>query len=133
MKSISLRAQKVVESLVAGMAVHSYRRFESPGMMPLSVERIAENQYAISHVGEQNGDLMRDPEVVFLVGPSLKSDRAFYPIEFRNDYMGVHQELAVMSGREVVGVRVRQQADCASYCATWMPNLVSYQLVREVA
>jgi len=63
--------------------------------MPLSVEIIsipgAEPQLvAISHTGIQNGDLMRDPEMVFQFHDHGEVQVA-EPISFRNDYMGIMQ------------------------------------------
>ena len=45
-------------------------RLTANGYMPLSVEHIGQSAegnrlIAICHYGEQNGDLMRDPEMVF--------------------------------------------------------------------
>ena len=47
-------------------------RLTVPGFMPLSVEDIGQSADAnrlisICHYGEQNGDLMRDPDMVFEV------------------------------------------------------------------
>jgi len=72
-------------------------RLTSKGFMPLSVEDIgssAEGHRLISicHYGEQNGDLMRDPDMVFAIygqGDSLMAE----PLSFRNDYMGINQEV----------------------------------------
>ena len=59
---------------------------------------------SIAHYGEQNGDLMRDPEMCFelakppLCGLSLSS---FY---FRNDYLGVEQYSRYRDGENYVFV-----------------------------
>lgn len=37
------------------------------GYMPLNIERLPTNELAVSHTFIQNGDVMRDPEVVFLI------------------------------------------------------------------
>ncbi len=58
----------------------------TPGPGPLNLPAIS-----IAHYGEQNGDLMRDPEMCFeLAKPPLCSLglSSFY---FRNDYLGVEQ------------------------------------------
>ena len=54
------------------------------GYMPLSVEHIGQSAegnrlIAICHYGEQQGDLMRDPEMVFTLCPNMFS-RANVPI-----------------------------------------------------
>ncbi|HBR51140.1 MAG TPA: hypothetical protein DEA71_13760 [Nitrospira sp.] len=76
---------------------HSAVRITVSGYMPLSVEEIGidgEGNRIVSlcHYGERNGDLMRDPDIVFLFqnpphGPLAE------PVSFRNDYLGVNQEV----------------------------------------
>jgi hypothetical protein len=44
---------------------------------------------SVAHYGEQNGDLMRDPEMCFEVGSG--DDALVDPFYFRNDYLSVEQ------------------------------------------
>jgi hypothetical protein len=44
----------------------------------------------VAHYGEQNGDAMRDPEMVFEVSPDLG---VWTPTYFLNDYAGVEQNV----------------------------------------
>lgn len=47
---------------------------------------------SLCQYGEQNGDLMRDCDLVFLV--TDRSDgAAAEPVSFRNDYLGLSQEV----------------------------------------
>ena len=67
------------------------------GYMPLSVEHIGQSAegnrlIAICHYGEQNGDLMRDPEMVFELFTHGEASAA-EPLSFQNDYMGLFQEV----------------------------------------
>lgn len=60
-------AQKLLQLLGPNMAV----RITVEGYMPLSIEDIGHSpdgfrQNSLCHYGEQNGDLMRDPEMVFV-------------------------------------------------------------------
>ena len=43
----------------------------------------------MAHYGEQNGDLMRDPEMCFELG--LVQGAHLNPFYFRNDYIGLEQ------------------------------------------
>ena len=70
-------------------------RITGAGYMPLSVEQIGRDAdgnslVTIMHWGIQNGDLMRDPEMVFAIHETQSGNMA-EPIEFRHDYLGVHQ------------------------------------------
>lgn len=72
-------------------------RIENGGFMPLTIERIGTfgpNEfplYSVCHYGEQNGDLMADPEMTFAVSQMLKKTE-WHPVSFRNDYAGIYQE-----------------------------------------
>ena len=71
-------------------------RLTVPGFMPLSVEDIGQSGdgnrlIPICHYGEQNGDLMRDPDMVFEIHAWVHAAAA-EPLSFRNDYMGLLQE-----------------------------------------
>ena len=85
---------KYLDQLLGG--VHAVRITVS-GYMPLSVEEIGssgdgDRLVSLCHYGEQNGDLMRDPDIVFLVhtGPD---GAAAEPVSFRNDYLGIVQDV----------------------------------------
>ena len=72
-------------------------RITVPGYMPLSVEEIGSSGdgyrlVSLCHYGEQNGDLMRDPDIVFLFH-NLPDGMAAEPVSFRNDYLGLSQEV----------------------------------------
>jgi hypothetical protein len=75
-------------------------KVEAPGFMPLNVEVIGKGPgggllLAISHTYVQNGDLMRDPEVVAEVTPGSSE---WLPISFRQDNMGILHEAVVSEG-----------------------------------
>ena len=72
-------------------------RITVPGYMPLSVEEIGSSGdgyrlVSLCHHGEQNGDLMRDRDIVFLFH-NLPDGAAAEPVSFRNDYLGIVQEV----------------------------------------
>ncbi len=72
-----------------------YLRIENPPYMALVIEAIDESgpcglpSISVAHYGEQNGDLMRDPEMCFELGLAGGAHlNAFY---WRNDYAGIEQ------------------------------------------
>ena len=72
-------------------------RITVPGVMPLSVEKIGFSEdghrlVSLCQYGEQNGDLMRDPDIVFLFH-DVPDGAAAEPVSFRNDYLGIVQEV----------------------------------------
>jgi len=72
-----------------------YLKIENPPYMALVIEATDElgpcgvPAISVAHYGEQNGDLMRDPEMCFELG--LAGGVHLNPFSYRNDYAGVEQ------------------------------------------
>jgi hypothetical protein len=76
------------EKAIAGFGKFS-ARYEQPAYLPLCVEVLPVSSagvpaVSVAHYGEQGGDLMRDPEIVFAV----VSVEAWLPYEITQDYTG---------------------------------------------
>lgn len=67
-----------------------YVRFESDAYEPLYIERIAHNQIAIAHTYIQEGDVMLDPEITFLVDKDAKTLR---PLTYEQSDMGFYKRV----------------------------------------
>lgn len=74
-----------------------YLKIENPPYLALVVEAVSEpgpfNLPALSlaHYGEQNGDLMRAPEMCFELSKPPLSPLVLSVYYYRNDYLGVEQ------------------------------------------
>ena len=108
------------------------------GYMPLSVEHIGQSDegnrlIAISHYGEQHGDLMRDPDMVFAIHTSAAPDMA-EPLSFRNDYLGLMQEVYRYndSGKKT-HVNARLKQELTSFARTWFTNLKDQGFLSDTA
>jgi hypothetical protein len=77
---------------------------------------------SIAHYYVQNGDMMRDPDVVFVIG----ADQHVYPISYRQDGLGTYLESAVVENGQWK-VRTKMQADLCSFCNQWMRNINDQQ------
>jgi len=136
MKPLNKSAEKVFRSAIAKLGEGTHVKIDnSEGTyMPLVVERIGSvafastpdkpfKLYSFAHYGEQNGDAMRDPDVVMLDSPA-----GLFPVSFRNDYVGVDNEaLGYDANGNITGFRNRMQADIVSFCNTWAKNLKDQQ------
>ena len=87
-----------------------YLKIENPPYMALVIEAVPEPgplgvpAVSVAHYGEQNGDLMSDPEMCFeLSKPPLCSVTlsAYY---YRNDYLGLEQFSRCRKGNDYVFV-----------------------------
>ena len=74
-----------------------YLKIENPPYMALVIEATPEPgptglpAISIAHYGEQNGDLMRDPEMCFELVNSPQGELSLSSFYFRNDYLGIEQ------------------------------------------
>jgi len=103
-------------------------RITVPGYMPLTVEAIGRSAdggtlVALSHTAVQNGDLMRDPEIVFEIR-SAGDVRAAEPLSFLNDFTGTYQEVYRYSPQ---GLRTHLvpslKNELCSFARMWFRNL----------
>lgn len=97
----------------------------APGRyMPLCVETTMNNCLSVAHYGEQNGDAMRDPDMVFWKSPAGE----WFPVSYQNDFAGVyHEAVTEWAGGMPKAFKPRMQADQAQFAAVWMENLVEQQ------
>ena len=77
---------------------------------------------SVAHYGEQNGDLMRDPEMCFELG--LSGGPHLDPFCWRNDYAGVEQWSRFNTGTEYAFHRALYQQHI-SFAKVWDRNLRS--------
>ncbi len=103
-------------------------RITVSGYMPLSVEEIGSSGkgyrlVSLCHYGEQNGDLMRDPDIVFLFH-KLSDGMAAEPVSFRNDYLGIVQDVYRYdeTGRRTHVVPSLKQ-ELKEFAESWFANL----------
>lgn len=126
MKAISKQAKKVIDVLTANCEnLGDHDRFVTTPHMDVVVEHIGQcnlgAMYSIAHyLNEQNGDLMRDPEMRFIKG----GDGKYYPYYYRLDGLGIEQE-TVTWDREgnVKKVYIKSQEGQATFANEWMRNI----------
>lgn len=108
----------------------------SEAFMPVSVEMLDANGavewWAVGHWYTQNGDCMRDPEVEFIRIPGEEiNTHEWLPVGFKMDprinQEFVHLDHYLMPVKFIDMVR---QADCATFCTTWMRNVKQQQRLR---
>ena len=105
-----------------------YLRVENPPYMVLVIEAMPEPgplglpAVSVAHYGEQNGDLMRDPEMCFELAKPFDDRIIFDPYYWRNDYVGVEQfSRAIVRGHYVALAQLHEQHQ--NFAATWDRNL----------
>ena len=106
-----------------GLEKFTHEKLEAKGFMPLCIEQIGNGPrglplFSMAHYGEQNGDLMKDPDVT----AELDAEFKFYPISFQNDYFGLYQE-AVFQRDGKTMIRPKLVKELSSFLRTWGANL----------
>lgn len=83
---------------------------------------------SVAHYGEQNGDLMRDPEMIFEAEESGERV-ALVPYYWRNDYSGIEQYSAFTDeGRTLVNAKLRREH--VAFAGLWDANLKAQGFVE---
>jgi hypothetical protein len=100
-----------------------YVKIENPPYMGLVIEATDESgprglpALSVAHYGVQNGDLMRDPEMCFELGPGELN-----PFYWRNDYVAIEQwSRFIRDSRYVVHTQLHREHE--SFAALWDRNL----------
>jgi hypothetical protein len=131
-KHLNDKAEAIFRKLTEGMVkVGDHQQWNNnSSFMAACIEIIGRTGLgplvSIAHYYVQEGDMMRDPDVVFLVG----ADQHVYPISYRQDGLGIDQEAAVVEDGQWK-VRTKMQADIAKFCNEWMRNIEQQQFPRE--
>ncbi len=130
-RAVNKRGCAVLDILTSGLnSVGGHRKFdkgESRGIMAVSVECIGEIEglgllYSVAHYYEQYGDLMRDPDMVFIRLPNGR----YYPTEYRQDGAGIHQASIEFEGSSLM-IKPKMQRDHAVFAGSWMRNIKEQQ------
>lgn len=98
------------------LKVETHVKLQSGGFMDLSVEKISEEVISLAHYGEQNGDLMSDPEMTIKVYPDTRMVEA---LTIRMDYTGYAASVYPAPGI----VNLYQKKNLNQFLATWLRNL----------
>jgi transcription antitermination factor NusG len=126
LKPLSLSAEKIFGKLIVGIGKGGSRKIDTTNgtYMPVHVEWLYDNVYSIAHYWEQNGDLMSDPRMEFMV----VGDKV-YPVYFRQDGNPAREnEILEYDEKGNLKIRnIRVQKDIARFANTWMQNIKEQQ------
>ena len=128
MKAIGPRAKKVMDVLTAKCEqLGDHDRFVTSPYMDVVVEHIGDcnlgAMYSIAHYYEQNGDLMRDPEMCIIKG----GDGEYYPYYYRLDGLGIEEDVLQWHDGSITGYDLERQRGQANFAESWMRNIKEQQ------
>lgn len=123
MRHLDKRATKIMNEITKGMEGISARKIDNtPGFMALCIEVICTtpHQISLAHYYIQEGDMMRDPDVVF-----WKKGDDYYPMSFRQDPLFDHTYVRFEGG--LVHVNEKAQHDLTNFSNQWLRNVADQQ------
>ena len=129
MKALNKTATATLKKIVSKLE-NGYVKIDNTNgsFMPVSVEQIFENekykQISIAHYYEQNGDLMADPEMVFIYSKALD---VFFPSYFMQANLGIKEDSIIMEHGEIKGYSAKLQTDHAAFANLWLRNIKHQQ------
>jgi len=137
-QKLNQKAAAIMDKLTDGLVkpgdnatfdYHNYTEHWDGGIMAAHVEHIGYFEgargyplFSVAHYYKQNGDMMRDPDMVF-----MKHDNGgFYPTSFEQSNMGLYQEsLYYKDGCMMLAPRM--QRDHKDFANQWMINIKQQQ------
>lgn len=131
MKAISQGAEKVMNTLTENLnSIGDHKKIDHTNgtFMPVSVACVNKCEagiiFSVTHYYEQNGDLMRDPDMEFIRG----EDGKYYPISFWQDGgFPTRDEAVKWESGEIKGVQVKLQAKLVTFANKWLKNIKEQQ------
>ena len=130
MKAISQRAKKVMDVLTGYIdGANDHKKIDNTKgtFMPVHVEHVNKCSlgqiFSIAHYYKQNGDMMRDPDMEFILG----GDGEYYPISFWQDAPTIRDEPLTWKNGEMVSYNEKRQAALVTFANTWMRNIKEQQ------
>ena len=97
--------------------------------MPLVIDHLGDipvgDIVSFSHTYEQNGDIMRDPEVTFLI-----QDGIWQPMSYQLDKLGIYQEVLVWAEGRLLK-NPPQYASLCEFAKLWGSNLKAQGFLNQ--
>jgi len=127
------------------MDCEGYAKFYSEGFMPLVMEITDENistsfgiakLYSLAHYYELNGDLLSDPQMIFMVVDNRKDEKDFenisiFPQAFQQDNLGIFEESILIKNKKADSFKKTWQDGHASFANDWLRNISRQGFLKQ--
>lgn len=137
MKKLNLHATRIFSQLLKKLNGKEYKKLVSEGFLDLTIEGLEENlltpwgigiTYSLCHYYEQNGDLMRDPEMVFIVVDNRANENDFenlhiYPKMYQQDNLAIYEESIAIEYGKITSYIKAWQAAHVQFAQQWLSNI----------
>ena len=137
MKKLNEQSTKIFSRLLKKLNGKDHIKLHSEGFMPLTIEKLDTNistlsgkatTYSLTHYYEQNGDLMRDPEMVFIVVDNRTDGNDYtaleiYPQMYQQDNLGLFEQSIIIENNTIKSfIKTWQHSHC-NFANHWLKNI----------
>lgn len=145
MKKLNQESTRIFLKLLKKLGKESSVQLQGTNIKPLSVELVQDEVatgtsekgklYSLSHMLNQGGGVLRDPEMCFIVvdkreTPSDVHKVAVYPQLYRQDNMDLYEECVVIDEGEVKSFKPIWQEGHHIYATHWLKNIKEQGFLR---
>jgi uncharacterized protein DUF6908 len=127
MIKINKTAKGIMDKLTDGLndpGDHKEVDNASGAFMSAHIEHIGDTamgpMFSVAHYYEQNGDLMKDPDMTFFQGE-------YYALGFQQDNLGTYPRSVNWEGDRIKSYKKILQKDLVRFAGSWVRNIKSQQ------
>jgi hypothetical protein len=130
MKPLAKATGDVLDALTAGLEIGEARKVGNGPYMPVHVDRLSHATYSLAHYFQQNGDLVCDPDGVF-----LRTAQGWLPVSLQLCTGAYTRALELDDGDKPCKWNPAAYRELSSFAAMWLRNIKEQQggLVAIVA
>lgn len=147
MKKLNKNATAIFCQLIEAMGRKPHMKIFNEPFMPLTVEKVGEqistpwgigSLYSLCHYYEQNGDLMQDPEIGFVVVDNRDAGDAstdlvgIYPYMYQKADLCIYQESILIESDKLTRYSKKWQADHAAFANQWLDNIRAQEFLKQL-
>lgn len=124
MKTLSRAAGAVLDALTRDLSVGGARKIDNSHgtFMAVHVDRLGERTYSLAHYFEMNGDLVCDPDGVF-----VRTDAGWLPVALQLCTGHYTRALELDESERPARVDARAFVELSRFAAMWLRNIADQQ------
>jgi hypothetical protein len=145
METLNKNSNSIFCALIDKMQGKQHLKIINEPFMPLTIERIGQayggeaQLYSLCHYYEQNGDLMQDPEMCFIVAdhrgqdnPTAWDQVRIAPYLYQQANTGTYQESITLQNNELTTIDHALQAEHTAFANQWLSNIKQQGFLNKV-
>lgn len=111
-------ANQVLDLLTKDLQFGQARKLVRDSYMDVCVQDLGDNKVSVAHYFKQNGDMVPDPDMVFLKIPHLG---VWVSVSYQDAYK--YNEAVVVKDGKADGIYPRKCKEMKSFADMWMKNI----------